>query len=311
MSRWYTHGWNTTTSLRLILTIVPRVPRRLVPFFGVVTTAICFAGMNRERKAAARNLRRILGRGGWRLRRAAWSLFYNFSRFMVSYCDLSSMTPEWLGSRLASDPSGEVRIRAALLRGNGVVALTAHLGNWEVAVRMLQVAGRPVRVAMQLERANAAERWLNRLREKGGVRVLEVGQDPGSALALRAALARNEIVAMQGDRAPSDRVVEVDLFGAPFRFPLGPFLLAYGCDAPLIPAFVVQDGWWRWRSEVGEPVRFPRTDDRHADIVAGVSQYAAQLERVVRRHPDQWFNFYDLWPLPERADSNREGFPRG
>jgi len=54
MSRWYSHGWNTTTSLRMILTFFPRVPRSLVPPIGVVTTAICLASMKRERKAAGR-----------------------------------------------------------------------------------------------------------------------------------------------------------------------------------------------------------------------------------------------------------------
>ncbi|MBZ5638593.1 MAG: lysophospholipid acyltransferase family protein [Acidobacteriia bacterium] len=307
MSRWYAHGWNTATSLRLILTITPRVPRRIVPVLGAVTAAICLAVMKRERQAAIRNLRRVLRRGGWPLYRVVWGLFYNFGRFMASYCELRSMTPESLEPRLARDPPGEKRLREALEQGSGALVLTAHLGNWEVGTLALQGIGRPVLVAMQVERTNAAERWLNRLRVNGGVRVLRVGRDPASALVLRAALARSEIVAMQGDRATGDRVVEVGLFGAPFRFPLGPFLLAYGCDVPMVPTFVVQEGWWRWRSEVGEPVRFPRTSDRGADIAAGVAQYAAQLEQAVRRHPDQWFNFYDLWPSTRSALSNRDG----
>lgn len=296
MSRWYSHGWNTTTSLRRILACIPHVPRALVPPIGVVTTAICLATMGRERAAALRNLRRVLGRGGWRLGRVVWSLFYNYSRFMVSYCELSDMTPERLGPRLARDPSEERRFREVLGRGKGVVVLTAHVGNWEIGTRVLQTTGRPVVVAMQLERRNAPERWLNRLRKRGGVRVLPIGRDAGTAIALRTALARNEIVAMQGDRAWDEHAVEVELFGAPFRFPLGPFLLAYGCDAVLIPAFVLQDGWWRWRSVIGEEIAFPRTGERDADIAAGVSQYARQLESLVRGRPDQWFNFYDLWP---------------
>ncbi len=296
MSRWYTHGWNTTTSLRLILGCIPRVPRVLVPPIGVVTTAICLAAMGRERAAARRNLRRVLGRGGWRLERAVWGLFYNYSRFMVGYCELAGLTSEGLDSRLTRDPEGEARFREALSGGDGAVVLTAHLGNWEVGTRVLESMGRPVHVAMRIERGNAAERYLSRLRSRGGVRVLDVGHDAGSAIALRAALARNEVVAMQGDRASDERAIEVELFGSPFRFPLGPFLLAYGCRSALIPAFVLQDGWWRWRSEIGEAVSFPRTADRAADLEAGVSRYARQLEAAVRRHPEQWFNFYDLWP---------------
>lgn len=295
MRRWYTHGWNTTTSLRLILTIIPCVPRLLVPAFGVVTTSLCMASMARERKAAARNLRRILGVGGWRLWRRLFALFYNFSRFMVGYCDL---LPDAGGRErtVRADPEGQARLEQALLGGRGLIVLTAHLGDWEVGARLLERSGARVNVVMRIERTNAAERWLVRSRRKGGVRILDPARSSEGILALRACLARNEVLAMQGDRAPGERTLPVELFGAPFPFPLGPFLLAYGCDAPLLPAFVVQEGWWRSRSEVGEPIRFPRSADRDADLEAGARQYARQLERVVRRHPDQWFNFYDLWP---------------
>jgi KDO2-lipid IV(A) lauroyltransferase len=300
MRAWYTHGWNTATSLRLILTIIPRLPRAVVPAVGVATTALCLTSMNRERRAAGRNLRRILGRGGWSKRRAVWSLFYNFARFMVSYCDLPRIAPADLEARHTPDREGDERIREALSRGRGLIVLTAHLGNWEVGAQLLARTGLRVHVAMQVERANAAERWLARARARGAVRVLPLRESPEGILALRAVLARNEILAMQGDRAAGGRCLTVPLFGAPFPLPLGPFLLAYLCDAPLLPAFVLQEGWWRWRSEIGGPIRFPRTGDRDADLTAGAAQYAAALERTVARHPDQWFNFYDLWPAAAR-----------
>ena len=293
MSTAPTHGWNTATSLRLILTIIPRVPRFLVPAVGVGTTALCLASMKRERIAAARNLRRILGRGGWRLRFTVWSLFYNFSRFMVSYCDL--VRPgAGAEAEVARDLAGEARLGEALGRGKGIVVLTAHLGNWEVGARVLERAGAPVHVVMHVDRRNSAERWLSRLRRKAGVRMFEATSH--GILNLRAALARNEILAMQGDRAPTSRTLVRELFGAPFPFPLGPFLLAYGCEATLLPAFVVQEGWGRFRSVIGTAVSFPRTEDRDSDLAVGADQYARQLERVVRAHPDQWFNFYELWP---------------
>ena len=293
--RWYAHRFNSATSLRLILGIIPRVPRPLVPPIGVITTAICLACMARERRATARNLRRILGARGWRLGVAVWRQFYSFSRFMVAYCDLPRLTPDTLRARLDAATALETRLRDALAHGRGAIVLTAHLGNWEVGARALELCGARVNVVMVPDRASAAERWLIRVRDTGNVRLLRVGDNPASTLALRAALARNEIVAIQADRVVGDRALTVDLFGAPFRVPLGPFLLAYLFDAPLLPAFVVQEGWWRWRGVSDAPIRFPRSADRDADLLAGARQYAARLEACVRAHPDQWFNFYDLW----------------
>lgn len=299
--RWYTHRLNTALSLRLILGIIPRVPRFLVPPIGVVTTAVCIIFMRRERQATARNLSRVLGVRGWRLRRAVWRQFYAFSRFMVSHCDLGDPDPEALHRWLSDDAGGQSSMRAALEGGRGLIAVTAHLGNWEAGMRLLGLTGAPVHVVMRADRASAAERWLMGRRAGPNLRVLRLDDGPAASLALRAALQRNEIVAMQGDRLIGGRSLTVNLFGAPFGLPSGPFALAYVCQAPLLPVFVVQDGWWRWHAEVGEPIRFPRTADRDTDLKTGAEQYAAELEQAVLRHPDQWFNFYDLWPTEAGA----------
>ena len=292
---WYAHRFNNATSLRLILGIIPRLPRLLVPPIGMVTTTICLALMRDERRAVVRNQARILGVRGWRLALAVWRQFYCFSRLMVSYCDLLAPERARLQERLSAGRDDENHLRAALDRGRGVVVLTAHIGNWEVGAHFLARFGVPINMVMQANRMSAAERWLMRRRESAGVRVIRIGTNPTAMLAMREALRRGEIVAAQGDRAPNERSLDVTLFGGRFRVPIGPFLLARLSEAPLVPAFVIQDGWWRWRAEVGDPILVAANGDQTAALATAASRYAEVLERIVRRHPDQWFNFYDVW----------------
>jgi len=297
--RWHAHAWNTETSLSLIRGIIPKVPRWLVPAIAVPTTAICFAYMRNERRAARSNLARILGGRGMALHRTTWRLFYNFSKFMVSYCELGDLTADEVRSR-ASDADRDVeRIARALSGGRGVIVLTAHLGNWEAGLRLLEGAGAPVNVAMRIDHANPVEARLVALRQSGSIHVIPVGDDPSSVLSLRAALGRNEILAVQGDRPSGQRSLLAPVFGAPLPLPVGPFLLAYLTGAPLLPAFFLQEGWWRFRSEIHEAIAFPRTGDRDADLAAGAAAYGAALETMLRRHPDQWFCFYDAWQPAE------------
>ena len=176
-------------------------------------------------------------------------------------------------------------------KGQGVVVLTAHLGNWEVGLRFLAEFGVPVNVVMLADRRSAAERWLMSRRESSGVTVLRA-TDPTAMLSVHAALSRNEIVAMQGDRSFGGRTFDAELFGASYRFPAGPFLLASVCSAPIVPCFVVQEGWWRWKTLIGDPILLPNRDTSPA---VGASQYASQLEAAIRNHPDQWFTFFDAW----------------
>lgn len=295
MRKWHVHGWNTDTSLALIRGIIPKVPRWLVPAIAVPTTAICMAYMGNERRAVRKNLARILGTRGLPLHRATWRLFYNFSRFMVSYCELPGLTAELVRSRSSEEPADGRRVARCLAEGRGVIILTAHLGNWEAGLRLLEGNGTTVNVAMQVDPGSPVELRLATLRQRGGVRIIALGEDPSAILALRAALERNEILAMQGDRAAGTRSIPTPVFGAPLSLPLGPFLLAYRTRAALLPAFFVQEGWWRFRSEIREPIVFPATGDRDADLAAAAASYAAVLEEMLRRYPDQWFNFFDAW----------------
>jgi len=292
--QWYSHGLNTATSLRMILTIIPRVPRPLVPPIAVVTTLICIVVMSRERQAATRNQARITEARGARLALAVWRQFYSFSRFMVSFCHLRKMSQADLRSRLSAAPDEAAPLRSALSQGRGLVILTAHLGNWEVGLRFLSEFGVMVNVVMLADRASAAERWLMHFRESSGIRVLRA-TDPTAMLSVHAALARNEIVAMQGDRTFGGRSLSADFFGAPHGFPVGPFTLAFVCGAPIVPCFVVQEGWQRWKTVIGTPILPSETADRHAALSLGAARYASQLEAAIRKHPDQWFTFYDPW----------------
>ena len=98
-------------------------------------------------------------------------------------------------------------------------------------------------------------------------------------------------MALQGDRALGNRGdVSVPFFGAPARFPLGPFVLARASGAPVVPAFCVMNADGRYAIEVGTPVRVGVEGERPA-----LTHWVGVLEGMVRSHPEQWFNFFDPW----------------
>ena len=48
----------------------------------------------------------------------------------------------------------------------------------------------------------------------------------------------------------------------------------------------------------GDPLDADSSLSPDEDAVRIMSRIAADLERVVRRHPTQWFNFYRFWEEP-------------
>jgi lauroyl/myristoyl acyltransferase len=115
--------------------------------------------------------------------------------------------------------------------------------------------------------------------------------DPRAMVPLVGALRRGEVVALQGDRALGTRGdVTVDFFGAPAAFPLGPFVLARATGVALVPAFCLLDADRRYTVVVEESIRVAAGEE-----IEALGRWARVLEAAVRRAPEQWFNFFDVW----------------
>ena len=302
--RWYKHGYHTPLAHRLVFTIIPRVPKCLHPPIAALTALVFFLLLPDERRALVRNLRRIRGRGQAGLWLDAWRVFYSFCDFMVSYCYVPQADHAALRRMLADPATGMESIERCLQRGHGVIVWTAHLGNWEFASRLLEMYGRPVNVARVVERGKPAEAMLRDLMTNERLRIVQLNDDPLAAVRLLHALRENEIVAMQGDRVYQANCAELAFFGEPARFPLGPFYLSLVSGAPVLPGFVVREGWLRYRVIMGEPIELEHTGKHGQDLEAGVRQAVAFLEDNVRKYATQWLNFYDFWtsaPVGERG----------
>jgi KDO2-lipid IV(A) lauroyltransferase len=203
----------------------------------------------------------------------------------------------------AGVPSGRVRgreqadriIDEILARRRGLIVLNMHLGQWDLALIDLAGRGIPISVVMRREDEESA-RYAAAARRAAGISVIHPGSSAWTSVELLAALRRNEIVAIQGDRPYGGRTTPVTLFAADLAIPAGPWDLARAAGAPVMPAAMIIEGHRRFRHVFGDPI-WPEGEAREDE---GPSRLAAAMESMIRRHPTQWFNFYDVW-ASERA----------
>jgi KDO2-lipid IV(A) lauroyltransferase len=217
-----------------------------------------------------------------------------FRHFAVCFADLvSTNRSRGRPDRMVAAIEGDEHLLGAAAGGGGLVLLTAHLGNWELGGRLLAARlGRPTHVVVAAEADPRVERFL-----RGGaspVRFVRLG-DPTGMVSLVGALRRGELVALQGDRALGTRGdTPVEFFGVPAPFPRGPFVLARAAGVPVVPAFCLLDADRRYTVVMAEPIRVGPDGDG-----AALARWVGVLEAMVRRAPEQWFNFYDVWsPVP-------------
>ena len=282
--RWHWHSYNRARLYRLAEAFgwIPREGRlAFARRLGYVAGRFLPA----ERAAVRRTLEVTAGASGARLDDLTARVFQDFA---MCFSDLVSTNRQPLPRLSAYVESVTGGDNVAQLPG-GLVSVTAHVGNWELAGRLLAgESARRTNVVVAADEAPELERWVRR--NGDGMRFVPRSH-PRIGIQLVSALRRGEVVALQGDRAIGTRGdVTIPFFGRPALFPLGPFLLARAAGVPVVPAFCVLRPDHRYRVRLAPPITVERGDEERAARV-----WVALLEEIVREHPTQWFNFFDVW----------------
>lgn len=244
-----------------------------------------------------KNLDHILGAGvpDAAKREMVRKLWRKHGRFLLEHFRFEVM-PDDKVAGLVPEFAGLDNIKKASEKGRGVVILTAHIGHWELGAILLNYLGFKVNIVQQLYGSGEQNFILDKSKLMRGINVIPAADDPvGFALTTYNALRDGGLVAFQGDRDPDKKGVIVDFFGSPAYFPAGPVVLAMKTGAPLVPAFTIMgdDGFYY---PVAEPeMVLADTGDFESDLRENVANIAKTIEKYVRQHPEQWFNFYSFW----------------
>jgi predicted LPLAT superfamily acyltransferase len=251
------------------------------------------------RRAIESNLARLLDLGPPRLQLSAYQTFTNYCQTVANtYLAYLGLDPD-----LSIALTGTDNLREVISGGGGAVLATAHLGNWQLGPHYLDRHGfPPVTVVMTEEPDGTTQDMVAELRDrytpgsgatKDHARVAYPGRSPLLGLELRANLRRGELVAFQMDR-PVGQGLRVPFAGGTATFAAGPALLARTCDVPVVPVFFpLSDS--TLHIVVEHPLYSAHTSDRQQDVRRLTAELALVYERMVLRHPEQWFNFFDFW----------------
>jgi lauroyl/myristoyl acyltransferase len=283
------------------LAFARRLPRRVLRAISRQTTMRFMQLRPKYQRALHANLSVILGRppDSPEVARAARELLDGHFTAWIDFLHFATRPPEE-AARLVESVIGYSRIVAGREKGNGVLLLTGHLGNWEVGGLMLAEMKQPIHVVLVPDIFPAVERSRRALHERAGITEIRVDQTFAPTLAVLRALKANAIVAMQGDRDFNNTGIAVPFFGKEAYFPRGPLLMAMSTAATVLPAFIVRVPDGRYRAIVEEPLEIVRDGDRETALAENVRRYVAILERYVAANPEQWYCFYPFWEDPSR-----------
>ncbi len=236
-------------------------------------------------EASEAELRAMMYRIFAQAARSYYELFHNIGRGRVQVKDFQPP--------VIVDPQMAAYIQEALATGRGLFILCAHISNFDLGgISLSQFMDIPLQVLSVSDPAPGFEIF-NALREQAGALMTPIGPR-----ALREAMLRLEAggaVITGVDRPVREGNEPVEFFGAVAQLPTGYIRIPLRTNCWVMTATsYYEDGIYRVVSN--PPFEMERTGDKEQDIQVNLRRVLAQIEGLIRRHPDQWMMFLPVWP---------------
>ena len=225
-----------------------------------------------------------------------WCTFKQYQNFTTIHLD------RFLASQAATTPftsEGWEKLESVLGRQGGVL-LMSHLGNWEMAARLLRQQKNDLRLLLYMgeKEKEGVEHLQKKDLRKAGVTIISSGQEGGSLFSAVEGvrfLQSGGVISLAGDILwrRNQHKVRVTFLGHDAYLPDAPYIFALVTGAPLFVFFAFRTGKNSYRFTVSDPIAIrPQSRQDRAQAIAGAAQqYADLLEKMLREHPFEWYHF--------------------
>ena len=280
-------------------TIFSRLPKAITRRVCLVGGAFLYRFDKRDRRLAYHNLDIIIKEPPlpqFKKDQIVKALFVNIVTGAVEYLRLDDIEPQNFLEFVRID--NYEAIHTALEKRKGVLAICAHLGNWEYLGTVSAKLGYHVGTILKRQHNPYTDRWLTRIREeKGGVKCFYHGIGLNHRIGVH--LKQNGILALLADQRQIVKPLIIPFFGVPSATTDGPAKLHLWYEAPIVFAFSIQQADGKYLLQFDGPYDFAGSGDYKKDCVKIMTFINQKYETLIRKYPEQWLSLLTpRWQIP-------------
>jgi KDO2-lipid IV(A) lauroyltransferase len=279
-------------AFKAVQSIVERLPRSWAYALAVFAAHFAFWFSPLARPRLQFNLRVACPEMSDReLKQTTWLNFRNHAK---AYADLM-MLPRTRVSDLRPllQVKGMENLEAARALGKGVMAVSCHMGSYEVVSAIWAATLSPVSFFAEELEPRALFEWYRDTRARLGISVLTL--TVSGIRKVTQALHEKEMVITAIDRDIVGSGHMMPFFGRPAPIPLGTASIALRFGTPLLPVCVYRLPDDTFMAEAAPHIMAVGTGDRKADEIRITQQLLQHIEGFIRRHPEQWHVPHRIW----------------
>ncbi|HLF19075.1 MAG TPA: lysophospholipid acyltransferase family protein [Candidatus Omnitrophota bacterium] len=283
-----------------------------LPLWAVngLTKVFLFLGFTftiRQRRIANESLRIAFGeeKSQQEIDRIIKTCFYHFGRGMIEilyYMEHPALIDEKVSFQ------GLQHVERALEKGNGVIAVTAHFGNFPLMMLAFAHRRHKVSCVIRPTRDQEVEKFLQQKRNQVGLKTVYAVPQRQAVVESLKILRNNEILFVPLDQNfGSSSGVFVDFFGQKAATATGPVVFAIRTKAPIIPMFIIHEDGDKHKVIIEPPIDIKVGEDEKETILQTTSEITNLIERYIRRYPHEWAWMHRRWkskPYPVKYCPN-------
>jgi len=291
--------------LRGLFYLAEHVPSSIIYAISKYSSSLFMRFSSRYQRKITRNLKIAFGESCDSKKVAAitstlaQNLGLNFAEMLISATDKRK---ELLDS---IQIHGLEHLDRALTAGKGVIAFSAHIGNFTLIGPKITSAGYAFNMLVKDPRYTGVAEAFHILQQGQGGKYIYVEPWEKALRQILSCLRKNEVVCMLADEKKTKSDIFVDFFGYPAPTAPGPAVLSLRTGSPLLPVFIIHGNDGRHHIYIEPLLELALNNDRTRDIHTIVASYTKVIEDFIKRYPDQWFWINDRWNKKVRDSALR------
>jgi len=195
---------------------------------------------------------------------------------------------------------GIENIKHLIQQQKGGILFTAHIGNFNISKSFFDELGSNVTINMVVtdNEHQHIKKYLESVVGKTKLNLIVVQENLSHLFKINHAISNKELIVFAADRSGDGKHLSTNFLNKTSNFFEGPFKLAANKKIPMLTVHIMRESNFHYHFYA-----------RKLEVIAHKPQeileaYVQNLEQMVKKYPNQWFNFYDFWDAFKNEKSN-------
>ena len=180
----------------------------------------------------------------------------------------------------------------------GVIVVTAHFSNWELAAHFLAKNGLPMLAIGRKGNNRLIDTNITTpFREKYGNQ--SVSKKKAMLAMIKRLKSAGNVGLLIDQKSGHLNSAKVDFFGKPAETTLSVASLKLKFDPLVVPIFILRQGNGLYKMIINSPIDYSANEieEKEKRLEAMTQKYNNTIEEIIRQYPSQWFWMHNRWRI--------------